>query len=72
MTRPTKTDPERERRLVRAWDFLEHWQKRLSLADGEERLEEFYGAMFKFLRNQGLATHADIGKLDLDYTGKRT
>lgn len=61
----TKIDPEREQRLVRAWDFLEHWQKRLSRSDGEQRLEEFYGAAFKFLVREGLSQHSDLGKIEI-------
>lgn len=53
MTRPTKTDSEREKQLVRAWDFLEHWHMRLSRDDGALRLEEFYSAMFKLLKTEG-------------------
>lgn len=46
---------DREQRLVRAWDFLELWQKRLSQSNGEERLEEFYSATFKFLKRENAA-----------------
>lgn len=53
---------DKEQQLVRAWDFLEHWQRRLSASNGAEGLDEFYGAMFKFLKREGLYQHSDVGR----------
>jgi len=46
-----------EKRLVHAWDFLELWHNKLAQRDGAQRLEEFYAAMFAFLRREGAAEH---------------
>jgi hypothetical protein len=46
---------DRERALINAWDFLEHWQQRLSQQDGEQRLEEFYSALLKFIKRENVA-----------------
>jgi hypothetical protein len=59
-----KPDISREAALAQAWDFLEHWDKRLTAPDGPERLEEFYGAMFKFLKRYRIFRHDDVGKLE--------
>lgn len=58
---PTPVEP--DPRLTRAWDFLEQWQNRLSRTNGEKRLDEFYSAMFKFLKREGLYQHSDVSKI---------
>jgi hypothetical protein len=57
-------DYDREIALVHAWDFLEHWQKRLSQSDGERRLEEFYSALLKFVKRENIAERISFQMLD--------